>query len=80
MQWETGLCCQEGEGFKPKTDMFCHNTESTNDFVSVQGRDEGYAVKYNPLSEGVLEGTPEGERFYFTVYPKLSPNTNIISF
>ena len=60
MQWETGFCCQEGEGFKVKTAMFCHNTESTDGFVSVQGRDEGYAVKYNPLSEGVPKSEARG--------------------
>ena len=26
------------------------------------------------------EGTPEGEGLYLTVYPKLSPKTDIISF
>ena len=44
--------------------------------VSVLGRDEGYTVKYNPLPEGV----PDGEGLYLSVYPELSPNTDIISF
>ena len=52
--------------------------------VSVLGQDEGYTFKYNPLSEGVPEGeargTPEGKGLYLTVYPELSPNTDIISF
>ena len=41
-------------------------------------------VKYTPPPEGVSEGeargTPEGEGVYLTVYPKLSPYTDIISF
>ena len=48
--------------------------------VSVLGRDQGYTVKYNPLPEGVSEGTPEAKGLYLTVYPELSPNTDIISF
>ena len=48
--------------------------------LSVLGQDEGYTVKYNPLHEGVPEGTPEGKELYLTVYPELSPNTDIISF
>ena len=43
--------------------------------VSVLGQDEGYTVKYNPLPEGVPEGAARG-----TLYPELSPNTDIISF
>ena len=53
------------------------------DIVSVLGRDKGYTVKYNPLPEGVpegkAEGTPEGKGLCLTVYPDLSPNTDIIS-
>ena len=30
--------------------------------------------------EGVPEGTPEGGGVYLTVYPELSPNTDIMSF
>ena len=48
--------------------------------VSVLGRDKGYTVTYNPLPEGVLEGTPEGKGVYLTVYPELSANTDITSF
>ena len=54
--------------------------------VSVLGRDEGYTVKYNPLPERFPEGrekpegTPEGKGLYLTMYPNLSPNTDIISF
>ena len=52
--------------------------------VSVLGRDEGYTVKYNPLPEGAhegeVEGTPEGNWLYLTVYPESSLNTGIISF
>ena len=40
--------------------------------VSVLGRDKGYTVKYNRLPEGVPEG------LYLTLYPKLSPNTDIL--
>ena len=47
-----------------------------NHIVSVLGRDEGYTVKYNALPVG----DPEGEGLYLTVYPDLSPNTDIISF
>ena len=47
---------------------------------SVLGREEGYTVKYTPPPEGVPEGTPEGGGVYLTVYPELSPNTDIISF
>ena len=52
--------------------------------VSVLGREEGYTVKYTPSPEGVPEGeaqgNSEGEGVYLTVYPKLSPNTDSISF
>ena len=52
--------------------------------VSVSGQDEGYTVKYNPLLKefprAKPEGTPERKGVYLTVYPKLSPNTDIISF
>ena len=48
--------------------------------VSVLGREGGYTVKYNPLPEGVPEGTPKGKGLYLIVYPKFSPNTDIISF
>ena len=48
--------------------------------VSVLGQDRGYTVKYTPLSEGVPEGTPEGEGVYLTVYPKSSNNAGSISF
>ena len=48
--------------------------------VYVLGRDKGYAVKYNPLPEGVPEGTPEGKGWYSTVYRGLSPNMEIIPF
>ena len=44
--------------------------------VSVLLPEEGYTVKYTPLPEGV----PEGEGVYLTIYPKLSPNTDSISF
>ena len=41
-------------------------------------------VKYNPLPKefpkAKPEGTPEGGGVYLTVYPELSPNTDIISF
>ena len=50
------------------------------DFVSLLVRDKGDTVKYNPSSEGVPEGTPEGEGLYLTVYPESSPNTDVISF
>ena len=30
------------------------------DIVSVLGREEGYTVKYTPLSEGVPEGKTQG--------------------
>ena len=56
------------------SELGCHNP------VSVLGRDEGYTVKYNPLPEGVPEETPEGKGLYLTIYPELSPNTDIISF
>ena len=46
--------------------------------VSVLGRDEGYTVKYNPLFEGVPEGTSEGEGLYLTIYSELSPNRDIV--
>ena len=52
--------------------------------VSLIGRDKGYTVKYNPLLKefprAKPEGIPEGEGLYLTVYPKSSPNTDIISF
>ena len=48
--------------------------------LSVFGQDEGYTIKYNPLPSGVPEGTPEGKGLYLTIYPELSPNTDIISF
>ena len=38
--------------------------------VYVLGRDEGYTVKYTPLTEG--------KRVYLTVYPKSSPNMDSI--
>ena len=50
------------------------------DNISVLGQDKGFTVKYNPLPEEVPEGAPEGKGLYVTVYPKLSPNLNIISF
>ena len=40
--------------------------------VSVLLREEGYTVKYTT--------PPEGGGVYLTVYPELSPNTDIISF
>ena len=46
--------------------------------MSVLGLDEGTTVKYNPLPEGVPEGTPETKGLYLTVYPQSSPNTDII--
>ena len=53
------------------------------DLVSVLGREEGYTVKYTTPPEGVPEGkpkrTPEGGGVYLTVYPELSPDTDIIS-
>ena len=52
--------------------------------VYVLGQDKGYTVKYNPLplpfSRAKSEGTPKGKGLYLTVYPELSPNTDIISF
>ena len=42
--------------------------------VFVLGRDKGYTAKYNPLPEG----TPEGKGLYLTVYPKSSPNKDIV--
>ena len=33
-----------------------NSEQSKQHTVSVSGRDKGYTVKYNPLSEGVLEG------------------------
>ena len=37
-----------------------------------------YMLKYTPFPERVPEGTPKGKGLYLTVYPKLSPNTEII--
>jgi hypothetical protein len=51
-----------------------------NIIMSVLGLDSGYTVKYNPLAEGVPEGTPERKGLCLTVYPELSPNTDIILF
>ena len=52
--------------------------------VSVLGREEGYTVKYTPPPEEVPEakpeGTPEGGGEYLTVYPKLCPNKDFLSF
>ena len=52
--------------------------------VSVLGREEGYTVKYTPLSKGVPEGeakgTPEGEGVYLTIYPESNLNMDSISF
>ena len=50
----------------------------------VLGREEGYTVKYG-LSlrycpDGAARGQSQGLRLYFTVYPDLSPNTDIIPF
>ena len=57
--------------------MYCYT-------VSILGREEGHTVKYTPPPEGVPEGkarkTSEGGGVYLTVYPKLSPNSDIISF
>ena len=36
-------------------------------------------VKYNPSSEGIPKGTPNGKGIYLIIYPKLSPNTDSIS-
>ena len=33
-------------------------------------------VKYNPLTEGVPEGTSEGKGQHLIVYPELSPHTD----
>ena len=48
--------------------------------IRIRKRDKGYTVKYNPLPEGVPNGTPEGKGVYLTVHPKLSPNMDSISF
>ena len=56
-------------------DLYCIVLYRTY-IVSVLGRDEGYKIKFSPLPEG----TPEGKGLYLTVYPELSPNTDIISF
>ena len=37
--------------------------------MSVLVINSGYTVKYNPLPEGVPEGTHEGKWLYLTVYP-----------
>ena len=42
--------------------------------VSVLGLDKGYTVKYNPLSEGNLEG----KGLNLAVYPESSPHTDSI--
>ena len=51
--------------------------------VSALGREEGYMVKIplrlKEFPRAKLEGTPEGEVVYLTVYPELSPNTDSIS-
>ena len=58
--------------------------EALNIYIVSIGRDEGYTVKYNPLPEGFPwakpEGTHEGKGLYLTIYPKLNPITDIISF
>ena len=50
--------------------------------VSVLGRDKVYTVKYNPclkeFPRAKPKGAPEGKGLYLTVYPELSPNTDII--
>ena len=43
------------------------------DIVSVLGQKQGYTVKYIPEPK-------EGSGTFLTVYPDLSPNTNIIPF
>ena len=74
-------CCLRNHPFIPSgyhsVVYTLHNVVYT---VSVLGWEEGYTVKYTPPSEGVPKGTPEGGGVYLTVYPKLSPNTDIISF
>ena len=42
----------------------------------VLGQEEGYTVKYSPS----LEGAPESEGLYLTIYPESSPNMDSISF
>ena len=43
--------------------------------------DERRDIRSNiPLPRANLEGTPEGKGVYLTVYPKLSPNTDSMSF
>ena len=38
------------------------------------------ALSLKEFPRGKLKGTPEGKGSYSTVYPKLSPNTSIMSF
>ena len=54
------------------------------DIVSVLGREEGSMVKYTlrlkEFPRAKPTGTSEGGGEYWTVYPELSPNTDILSF
>ena len=52
--------------------MAVRNTFFHQETVSVLGWEERWTVKYTPL--------PEGKWVYLTLYPELSPNTDIISF
>ena len=56
---------------------------NSSNTVSVLGQREGYPVKYCGIATGLrdfprakLEGTPQGNGLYLTIYPELSPNKN----
>ena len=66
-----------------KTD-FIHYICWWTTIISVLGQEEGYTVKHAPEPKGFADGTacrnPEGSGTCFTVYPDLSPSTDIIPF
>ena len=56
--------------------------KSSESFVSVITRGEGYTVKYNLSPREIRRAEPDlqGLRLYLTVYPVLSHNTDNINF